>query len=146
MAPGKNKAPVLSAGGYLIDTHALIWIGWQPEKLAKETIAILADHNNRLYYSPASIQEIAIKVDLGKPDFGFDPASLTEGLKEAGYIELPITSRHACSIRNLPEKMHKDPFDRLLVAQAREEKLALITNDEKIIQYCSDYIKIIKCC
>lgn len=55
MAPGKNKALVLSAGGYLIDTHALIWIGWQPEKLAKETIAILADHNNRLYYSPASI-------------------------------------------------------------------------------------------
>lgn len=146
MTTKKNNTSSPLAGGYLIDTHALIWIAWQPEKLNQETVAILADHNNRLYYSPASIQEIAIKADLGKPDFGFDPAELTQGLTAAGYIELVITARHACAIRHLPEKMHKDPFDRLLVAQARAESLFLITNDEKIIQTCSDYINIIKCC
>jgi len=146
MALKKSKAPRPATGGYLIDTHALIWIAWKPEKLNNETVAILADHDNRLYYSPASIQEIAIKADLGKPDFYFDPAELTEGLKEAGYIELPVTSRHACAIRHLPAEMHKDPFDRLLVAQAREENLSLITNDEKIIHTCSVFINIVKCC
>ncbi|MBA2817335.1 hypothetical protein [Candidatus Pantoea persica] len=100
MTAKKNNASSLLAGRYLIDTHALIWIAWQPEKLNKETIAILADHNNRLYYSPASIQKIAIKADSGKPDFCFDPAELTQGLTAAGYIELAITARHAYAIRH----------------------------------------------
>lgn len=131
--------------GYLLDTHALIWMAWEPEKLSEEAIAILCNSSNRLYYSPASIQEMAIKLDLGKPDFGFDPVALTAGLEGAGYIELVVRSRHAYAIRDLPEQMHKDPFDRLLVAQARQEGLVLMTNDEKIIQHCSDYIKIVKC-
>lgn len=132
--------------GYLLDTHALIWIAWEPERLSDEVLTILANENSRLYYSPASIQEIAIKLDLGKPDFGFDPEALTYGLAEAGYIELAVTSRHAFSIRNLPKEMHKDPFDRLLVAQAKQENLNLITNDQKIIGYCSDYVGITECC
>ncbi|WP_426750965.1 type II toxin-antitoxin system VapC family toxin [Enterobacter cloacae complex sp. 418I7] len=146
MTAKKDDIPRLTFTGYLLDTHALIWMAWEPEKLSEEVIAILSNPRNRLYYSPASIQEIAIKLDLGKPDFGFDPVALTEGLEDAGYIELVIRSRHAYAIRDLPKDMHKDPFDRLLVAQAKEENLNLITNDEKIIKYCSDYIKIIKCC
>ncbi|MGC1028187.1 type II toxin-antitoxin system VapC family toxin [Pantoea agglomerans] len=141
----KDDIPRLSFTGYLLDTHALIWMAWEPEKLSEEVIGILSNRRNRLYYSPASIQEIAIKLDLGKPDFGFDPVELVAGLEEADYIELAIKSRHACAIRNLPSDMHKDPFDRLLVAQAKEESLNLVTNDEKIIKYCSDYINIIKC-
>lgn len=131
--------------GYLLDTHALIWLAWEPDKLSEEVIAILANDKNRLFYSPASIQEIAIKLDLGKPDFGFDPEELTHGLVEAGYIELPILSRHAFSLRDLPQDMHKDPFDRILVSQAKQESLNLITNDMKIIKYCSGYINIISC-
>ena len=146
MTAKKDDIPRLTFTGYLLDTHALIWMAWEPEKLSEEVIAILSNPRNRLYYSPASIQEIAIKLNLGKPDFGFDPVALTEGLEDAGYIELVIRSRHAYGIRELPEDMHKDPFDRLLVAQAREENLNLITNDEKIIKYCSDYINITKCC
>lgn len=130
---------------YLLDTHALIWLAWEPEKLSEDVITIVADPDNRLYYSPASIQEIAIKLDLGKPDFGFDPEALMEGLEDAGYSELAILSRHACALRSLPRAMHKDPFDRLLVAQAKEEELCFITNDQKIITYCADYIDIIKC-
>ncbi|EPU3403724.1 type II toxin-antitoxin system VapC family toxin [Cronobacter sakazakii] len=141
----KDDIPRLSFTGYLLDTHALIWMAWEPEKLSEEVIGILSNRRNRLYYSPVSIQEIAIKLDLGKPDFGFDPVELVAGLEEADYIELAIKSRHACAIRNLPSDMHKDPFDRLLVAQAKEESLNLVTNDEKIIKYCSDYINIIKC-
>lgn len=131
--------------GYLLDTHALIWMAWEPEKLSEEVITILAKPENQLYYSPVSIQEIAIKLDSGKPDFGFDPVALTAGLEEAGYIELAVTSHHTCAIRELPTDMHKDPFDTLLVAQAKEENLILITNDEKIVKYCSEYIKITSC-
>lgn len=145
MTEKKDGIVRMSFTGYLLDTHTLIWMAWEPEKLSDEVITILSNPKNRLYYSPASIQEIAINLDLGKPDFGFDPVALTEGLEDAGYIELVIRARHAYAISNLPSDMHKDPFDRLLVAQAKEENLNLITNDENIIKFCSDYIKIIRC-
>ncbi len=127
-----------------MDTHALIWAAGEPERLNSKVIDILSNEKNRLYFSPVSIQEIAIKTDLNKPDFNIDAEALAEGLLAAGYIELAMNSRHACGISCLPD-MHKNPFDRLLVAQAKAENLNFITNDGIIIKNCSNYINIVEC-
>ncbi|RYC38055.1 PIN domain nuclease [Pectobacterium zantedeschiae] len=108
-------------------------------------IAILSDDSNRFYFSSISIQEIAIKTALNKPSFSIDAEAMTKGLLSAGYLELPMQATHAYNLADLPE-MHQDPFDRMLVSQARIEGLALITNDGNIIKSCSGYINVIECC
>ncbi len=144
MPAKKDDIKKLIFGDYLLDTHALIWAAGEPERLNSKVIDIISNEKNRLYFSSVSVQEIAIKTELNKPDFCIDAKALTEGLLAAGYIELPMTSRHACGISGLPV-MHKDPFDRLLVAQAKAENLNFITNDGTIIKFCSDYINIVEC-
>ena len=78
--------------------------------------------------------EIAIKRALGRPDFQLDPAALRQGLLDNGYQELLITSQHALSTEMLPQ-IHKDPFDRLLLAQATMEQAILLTADSLILKY-----------
>ncbi len=118
----------------LLDTHLLLWAAATPERLSKEASTIIQNRENRLYFSAVSIWEITIKRGLGRADFRVDPALLRRGLVENGYDELPVTSTHAIEIGRLPV-MHKDPFDRMLVAQAGSEGLLLLTSDALVARY-----------
>ena len=118
----------------LLDTHILLWAAAGPGKLSPEATALINDENNRLYFSAASLWEVVIKNRLGRPDFRVDPHLLRRGLVDNGYSELPITSQHALAVSHLPD-IHKDPFDRILVAQAETEGFLLLTSDELVARY-----------
>ena len=118
----------------LLDTHILLWAAGQPERLPRAARTLLEDPRNEPIFSSASLWEIAIKSGLGRDDFQVDARLLRRGLLDNGYGELPITSEHAVAIDGLPT-IHKDPFDRLLVAQAMVEGIILLTNDPLVAQY-----------
>lgn len=118
----------------LLDTHVLLWAAGMPHRLSSATIELLEDPANELLFSVASMWEIAIKRALGRPDFQLDAAALRHGLLDNGYQELLITSQHALSTEMLPQ-IHKDPFDRLLLAQATMEQAILLTADSLILKY-----------
>ena len=118
----------------LLDTQLLLWAAGQPERLSPTARKLLEAPDNELLFSAASIWEIAIKSSLGREDFRVEPRLLRRGLLDNGYAELPITSQHAVSIDSLPA-LHRDPFDRLLVAQATTEGITLLTGDPLVAQY-----------
>jgi PIN domain nuclease of toxin-antitoxin system len=118
----------------LLDTHILLWAAGQPEKLTEPARTLLANPQNSLFFSAASIWEIVIKLGLGREDFKVDPYRLRKMLVTHGYAELPITAEHALKVDALPP-LHRDPFDRLLLAQARTEGMLLVTRDAAIVQY-----------
>lgn len=118
----------------LLDTHLLLWAALQPEKLSAAAHSLLDDSNNELLFSAASLWEIAIKQGLRRRDFQVDPRLLRRSLLDNGYIELPVLSEHAVAIDALPP-LHKDPFDRILVAQAMTEGITLLTSDHQLAQY-----------
>lgn len=118
----------------LLDTHVLLWAAGSPVQLPPEARAMLEDPDNALLFSAASLWEIAIKRSLGRADFQVDARVLRRGLLDNGYQELPITSEHAVFIDSLPP-IHKDPFDRILVAQATVEGITLLTADALVAQY-----------
>jgi PIN domain nuclease of toxin-antitoxin system len=119
---------------YLLDTHLLLWAAAQPEKLSVTAKNLLNDTKNVLWFSTASLWEITIKHGLGRADFYVDPHLLRRGLLDNGYLELPITSEHALATAGLPN-IHKDPFDRMLAAQALTEGFILLTADSLLAQY-----------
>lgn len=118
----------------LLDTQLLLWAAGKPELLSEAARKVLNDPDNELLFSAASLWEIAIKNGLGREDFRVEPRLLRRGLLDNGYIELPVTSQHAVSIDGLPA-IHKDPFDRLLLAQAQCEGIVLLTSDSLLAQY-----------
>ena len=118
----------------LLDTHLLLWVAGSPKRLSKEARTILEDPLNEPLFSAASLWEIAIKQGLDRSDFQVDARVLRRGLLDNGYLELPINSAHAVSIASLPP-LHKDPFDRIIVAQATVEGITLLTTDEMVAQY-----------
>lgn len=118
----------------LLDTHVLLWAAGSPEQLSSDARVMLEDADNALLFSAASLWEIAIKRGLGRADFQVDVRVLRRGLLDNGYMELPITSEHTVFIESLPP-IHKDPFDRILVAQATVEGITLLTADEMVAQY-----------
>ena len=118
----------------LLDTHLLLWAAGEPEKLPADAREIIEDETVELWFSAASIWEIAIKRGLGRTDFRVDPRLLRRGLVENGYVELSVTGAHAAAIDLLPP-VHKDPFDRMLVAQAIAESVTLLTSDALVAQY-----------
>lgn len=118
----------------LLDTHLLLWAAGRPEKLSVAARALLDDPQHTLMFSAASLWEIAIKVSLGREDFKVEPRQLRRGLLDNGYQELAITSAHAVAVEGLPP-LHKDPFDRLLLAQAELEGVLLLTADAQVAQY-----------
>ena len=118
----------------LLDTHVLLWAAGAARQLPDEVRVLLEDRGNKLFFSAASIWEIAIKNGLGREGFSVDPRLLRRGLLENGYVELPVTSSHALAVDLLPP-IHKDPFDRILVAQARVEGITLLTADEVVARY-----------
>ncbi|PTM93623.1 type II toxin-antitoxin system VapC family toxin [Mycoplana dimorpha] len=118
----------------LLDTHILIWAAGDIAAMPKSVRAIIEDERNVLLFSPASIWETAIKHGQGRSDFRADPRTLHQRLLDNGYLELPINSEHAIRIAGLPP-LHKDPFDRILIAQALAENVALLTIDKLVLQY-----------
>lgn len=120
----------------LLDTHLLIWVSEGQDRLSSRAIELISDTKNELYFSVASIWEIAIKTGLNRPDFKVDARLLRRSLIDNGYVELCISSEHAVSIDTLPA-IHKDPFDRLLLAQAIVEGIILLTNDATLAKYQS---------
>jgi PIN domain nuclease of toxin-antitoxin system len=119
---------------FLLDTHLLIWTVGNAGRLSPETNAALSDARNEIFFSAASLCEIAIKANLGRPSFQVDPNRLYRELIHFGYTELPITTAHAVAIFGLP-MIHRDPFDRLLVAQAIVEDITLLTVDATLAKY-----------
>lgn len=118
----------------LLDTQLLLWAAGQPERLSARARKLLDDPGNELLFSAASLWEVAIKSTLGREDFQVEPRLLRRGLLDNGYVELPVTSEHAVGIDTLPPH-HKDPFDRLLLAQALVEGVVLLTADAQLARY-----------
>lgn len=118
----------------LLDTQLLLWAAGAPERLSEQARALLEDPANELLFSPVSLWETAIKRGLGRTDFQVDARVLRRGLLDNGYAELPLTGEHAVAIEGLPP-LHKDPFDRILVAQAMVEGIVLLTADTMVAQY-----------
>ena len=118
----------------LIDTHLLIWAAEGPERLSADALALMSDPDNVLVFSVASIWEIAIKQTLNRRDFSADASLVRRGLVESGYEELAINAAHAMATADLP-RIHNDPFDRMLIAQARTDGIMLLTSDRLMASY-----------
>ncbi len=118
----------------LLDTHLLLWAAAGSNKLPPRAADLIQNETNQLLFSAASLWEVAIKAGLNRPDFKISAGRLRRALFENGYDELPISGRHAAAIANLPD-IHKDPFDRILVAQAQVEDLTLCTSDRIVTRY-----------
>ena len=118
----------------LLDTHLLLWAAGEPHRLTLQARTLLEAPENALFFSVASLWEIAIKSSLGRPDFQIDARLLRRGLLDNGYTELPIISEHVVAIIGLLG-IHKDPFDRILIAQAMAEGITLLTTDALVAQY-----------
>jgi PIN domain nuclease of toxin-antitoxin system len=118
----------------LLDTQLLLWAAAEPERLPAATRRLIDDRRNQPVFSAASLWEVAIKSSLGRADFRADARLLRRGLLDNGYDELPITGEHAVAIDNLPQ-IHKDPFDRMLVAQSAIEGILLLTADPIVARY-----------
>jgi PIN domain nuclease of toxin-antitoxin system len=118
----------------LLDTHLLLWAAGQPERLSSAARNLIDVDENELMFSTASLWEVVIKRGLGREDFKVDPRLLRRGLLDNGYSELPIGSEHVVAIDTLPP-LHKDPFDRVLIAQALVEGITLLTRDPVVARY-----------
>jgi PIN domain nuclease of toxin-antitoxin system len=118
----------------LLDTHLLIWSAWTPRRISSAARSLISSTDNELIFSAASLWEIAIKQALEKDDFEVDARVLRRGLLDNGYGELPVNGDHAVAIRALP-LIHKDPFDRILIAQATIEGITLLTADPIVARY-----------
>ncbi|HEY8133706.1 MAG TPA: type II toxin-antitoxin system VapC family toxin [Thermoanaerobaculia bacterium] len=118
----------------LLDTQLLLWAAGQPERLSAAARRQLKNPRNELMFSAASFWEITIKNSLGRDDFRVEPRTLRRALLDNGYTELPVTSEHAVNLDALPP-LHKDPFDRLLIAQALVEGITLLTADGQVARY-----------
>lgn len=118
----------------LLDTHLLLWAAGLPERLPPDARQLIEARENTPVFSAASLWEITIKRRLGRDDFRVNPEVLRRGLLENGYEELAIQSVHALAVGHLPD-LHKDPFDRMLVAQAATEGMLLLTADVVVAKY-----------
>jgi len=119
---------------FLLDTHLLLWAASAPERLSTKARRLLLATDSRLVFSAASLWEISIKRTLGRTDFNVDPRRLWRMLLVNGYTELAVNSEHAIAVNDLPP-LHEDPFDRILVAQARVEGIVLLTVDKVVARY-----------
>jgi PIN domain nuclease of toxin-antitoxin system len=118
----------------LLDTNVLLWGAIEPEKLSRAASALIENPDNEMVFSALSIWEIAIKTGLGRADFRLDAGMLRRNLSDNGYAELAVTGAHAAALAGLPP-IHKDPFDRMLVAQAIVEGFTLLTSDRTVAKY-----------
>ncbi|MGB1196816.1 MAG: type II toxin-antitoxin system VapC family toxin [Synechococcus sp.] len=118
----------------LLDTHLLLWAVVEPERLDVALVGMLEDPLNTPVFSVVSLWELVIKRGLDRTDFQLEPSLLRQALLEAGWRELPVQAHHVLAVGQLPP-LHRDPFDRLLLAQAQADGLLLITADQQLAQY-----------
>lgn len=118
----------------LVDTQLILWAAFQPARLSTKAANLLASRQQPLAFSLATLWEVAIKTSLGLADFSVRPEVLREGLFAQGFTEWPITAAHVARVAVLPW-VHRDPFDRLLVAQAQQDGLTLLTSDALLKRY-----------
>jgi PIN domain nuclease of toxin-antitoxin system len=118
----------------LIDTHLLLWAAADSTSLSAAARGLIGDVDNERFFSAASLWEIAIKRGLGREDFQVDLPDLRDGLLANSYQELPVRSAHAIAVMNLPP-IPKDPFDRILIAQAMVDGMTLLTADPLMGRY-----------
>ena len=122
---------------YLLDTHALLWWLTEPQKLSIKAQEIIRNRNNLIYVSSASIWEMSIKKSIGKLTL---PHNLLATITSEFFKFLPILPEEALGVADLP-LLHADPFDRLLIMQAKLHDLVLITNDSKITTYPVTFVQ-----
>ncbi|MDI6745732.1 MAG: type II toxin-antitoxin system VapC family toxin [Rhodocyclaceae bacterium] len=125
----------------LIDTQILLWVIYQPDKLPAALRERLCDANNDVFFSAVSIAEIAIKSSLGRADFPFLAEEVAQAARDTVFLELPLDIRHTIRLATLTWH-HRDPFDRLLIAQAIEEGLRFMTANSLLAAY-SDLVEIL---
>jgi PIN domain nuclease of toxin-antitoxin system len=125
----------------LPDTHPLLWAVAEPQLLDSVTRSTLEDADNDVLFSAASIWEIAIKARLGRADFAFRPHEILRAALQTGFVELPVRARAAMLVADLPLH-HRDPFDRLLIAQAISEPVRLYTADP-LLPPCSELVTLV---
>ncbi|MFC7704365.1 type II toxin-antitoxin system VapC family toxin [Plastorhodobacter daqingensis] len=118
----------------LLDTHLLLWAAARDDLMSARADALVKDPANALWFSVASLWEVAIKRSLDRPDFRTDASVLRAGLLANGYREIAVEGRHVLSLATLPP-IHGDPFDRILIAQAMAEGLTLLTADRRVADY-----------
>jgi PIN domain nuclease of toxin-antitoxin system len=123
----------------LLDTHVLLWALAEPRRLDGETRATIESGDTQVLFSAASIWEIAIKAGLGRSDFAFDPTEIAQAALDTGFTELAVRLNAAALVSRLP-LLHRDPFDRVLVAQAIVEPATLYTTDQQLVPY-SDLVR-----
>ncbi len=119
---------------YLLDTHLILWAAGDLGRLPREATALLREGGNDVIFSVASLWEIVIKKDLGRTDFVVDAAELRHALLTNDFSEAPVRAEHVLAVEALPV-LHKDPFDRLLLAQAIVEGFILMTSDKALARY-----------
>jgi PIN domain nuclease of toxin-antitoxin system len=125
----------------LLDTHLLLWAVSEPAQLDEATRELIEDAANEVLFSAASIWEIAIKARLGRADFAIRPEQVALAARLTGFMELPVSADAAARVVDLPMH-HRDPFDRLLVAQAMSEPARLYTADPLLSPY-SELVQLI---
>ncbi len=118
----------------LLDTQVVLWALTDSPRLSQKARDLILEPANDIHFSAASIWEVAIKHRLARHDMPIPGHEATTLCKRAGYIELPVTSIHASATEDLP-LLHNDPFDRVLVAQAKSEPMHLLTHDQVLPQY-----------
>ena len=126
---------------YLLDTHIILWAALDVKKLSRKAKKLLENPDNILYFSPVSLWEISIKHAKHPNQMPITSERAKELALKMGLIELPVRSRHGVDISNLPE-IHSDPFDRMLITQARTDGLLLSSHDDKVVAYGAGVVKV----
>lgn len=125
----------------LLDTHILLWALGSPQRLPDDMVAQFESPETTVYFSAASIWEIAIKTALGKIDFHYSPEDIAQAARDSSFVELPISAAHSAKVAHLPLH-HRDPFDRLLIAQVLLLPAQLITANVALAPY-SELVRLI---
>ena len=125
----------------LIDTHILLWALFNDERLSEDARGLIEDEENEIYYSTASLLEIGIKHRKNSIEFPFTSKDISDACLDAGFENLPIFNKHAFQLDDLNKKdnspRHKDPFDLLMLAQAKRSRLKFMTHDH-LFKYCDE--------
>ena len=124
---------------WLFDTQLLIWLLLEPHRFPRRAAAMFSDADSQIFFSTTSVWEVAIKFKKRPDSFTLAPRSFRTALLRSGLLELSLTSQHAIPTAVLP-LLHRDPFDRILVAQAAAEGMTLVTADALLTQYSPDIV------